>query len=304
MPFLQAPAQQTDTVKLGLIVTDRDHRSVDDINKDEVQLFEDGKLQSVSQFAKDTRPLQIAIAMDASGSFQTLLGPALDLIKLIISERKPTDEVMLISFISSDKIETIQSFTSDRLKLIDSLNVFRSDMGQSAVIDGTYLAVKAAADHRPSDLVRRVVVLISDGEDRASYYRVDELVKLLRTKDVQVFVVGIVLQLDKKRGLIGPGPLQKSEALLKKIATETGGPLFFPKTNGDLLKTAEQINHYLHSQYLLGFQPTNGDKKGFRNIDVKITSTRGKELETLTRSGYFIEPPDLDPKEKGKKKPE
>jgi Ca-activated chloride channel family protein len=306
--FSQQPITQIEsprpTIKLGLLVTDRDNHSVDDVTKDEVQLFEDGKPQTLSEFSKDTRPLQIAIAVDNSGSFRTLLAPALDFVKLIIVDRKPGDETMLIRFISSDYIETAQDFTSDRIKLVDSLKLLKTEMGQSAINDAIYLAVKAVAAHRPSESVRRAVILISDGEDRASYYRVEETVKLLRAKDVQVFIVGIVLQLDKQRRLISPSDRQKAEVFLNKIASESGGRVFFPQTNGDLLKAAEGINHDLHSQYLIEFQPLNVDKKDFRKIEVKITSPRSENLKAIIRSGYFINPPNLDPKEKDKKKPQ
>jgi len=301
-----APAQTASparNIRLSLIVTDQSNHSRDDVNKDEVQVLEDRVPQPISFFANDDRPVNYAVAIDTSGSFKNLLNPTLDALKLLINRNRELDETMLISFVSSDKIETIQNFTADKSKLVESLKLFRIEGGQSAVIDAIYLAVQAAAAYKAGDSsIRRAVVLISDGEDRASYYTTDALIKLMRAKDVQVFIIGVVTQLDNSSGSIRSSPREAAEKLLSRVALETGGRVFFPKNISQLTQAVGEILHDLHAQYTIGYEPKNNANENFRKIEAKIIETVGREkLIGIMRSGYFINPPDLDGKEKKKK---
>jgi len=299
-----SPQKQSDPlVKLSLIVMDRSKHSVDDLKKEEILILEDKVPQTVSLLTKDDRPIVYAVAIDNSGSFKKVLGPALDAVRMLINSKKDEDEVALIRFISSDKIETVQNFIPDKSTLIDSLKLLRIEGGQSAVNDAIYLAVKAAADYKASDSIRRAVVLVSDGEERNSYYNTDALVELLRAKNVQVFVIGIVNELDNENSFIRQSPRQAAEELLNRVASESGGRVFFPKSADDLLRVTAEIIDDLHSQYIVGYQSTTTDKKNFRKVEVKIPSTPGREkLIAITKSGYFVNPPNLEGKGKDKKK--
>ena len=292
------------TVNLNLIVTDQAKQSRDDVQKDEVQVFEDGIAQTISTFSKDEKPANYVIAIDTSGSFKNLLPRILDGVKLLLEANKENDEAMLTRFISSDKIETVEKFTSDKAKLVAGLKLLQIEGGQSAVVDAIYVAVQAAAAHKSGDFsIRRSVVLISDGEDRASYYTADQLVKLLRAGNVQVFVVGVVSQLDDLGGFTRPSPRAAAEKLLTRVARESGGRVFFPKTVTELAQNMGQIIHDLHTQYLISYESKNNPSNdNFRKIEVKLIESPGRDkLTAITRPGYFIRPPDLDGKEKKKK---
>ncbi len=301
----QIPQKQAGpAVRLNLIITDHSNHSLDDVRQEEIQILEGKVPQTLSVFQKDERPVDYVIAIDASGSFKDLLAPALDAAKTVIDGNRQGDEALLMSFISSDKINTISAFTSDKSKLIDSLKRFKTGMGQSAVIDAIYVAVKAAAEYNAVDsTVRRAVILVSDGEDRQSYYNTDALVKLLQATNVQVFVIGIVTQLDDQNGIIRPSPRAIAETLLKRVAQESGGRLFFSRSHDDLTRATAEIVHDLHTQYLVGYQSTNSDsKENFRKIQVKVVRTPGPELTAITRPGYFINPPVVKENDKKKSK--
>ena len=296
----QPSASAIRIVKLNLIVTDRSHHSLDDLTKDEIHVFEDKSPQAISIFTKDERPVNYVVAVDRSGSLKNFLPPVLEAAKLLISGNKETDETMLISFVSSEKINTLQDFTSDKSQLLDKLKNLRIEMGQSAVIDAIYIAFETAAKRKPADTsIRRAVVIISDGEDRASYYNTDALIKLLRAKDVQVFVIGIVTQLDESHGFIRGSPRQAAETLLSRVALETGGRVFFPQDVNQLTQAIAEIIHDLHAQYIVGYETNdNANNERFRRIEVKIESPRREKLIAITRPGYLINPPDLDGKQK------
>ena len=298
------PPAPVTTVNLSLIVTDREKHSRDDVTKEDVQLFEDGIAQTISTITKEEKPVNYVIAIDTSGSFRSLLPGILTGARLLLEGNKANDETMLIRFISNDKIEPVEKFTADKSKLVEDLKYFKIEMGQSAVIDAIYVAVQAAAEHKSSDpSIRRAVVLFSDGEDRASYYTTDQLVKILRARNVQVFVVGVVAQLDGNRGLVRPSPKERAEKLLNRVALETGGRVFFPKNMNELAEAMGEINHDLHAQYLITYESKNNKiSDNYRKIEVKMIESPGREsFKVITRPGYFIKPPDLDEKEKKNK---
>jgi Ca-activated chloride channel family protein len=188
------------TVKLSLIVTDRSRHALDDLSKDSIQIIEDKVPQTASLFSKDDRPVDYGLVIDNTGSFRKLIGASLQAAKLIISNNRDVDETFIERFTSADKIETVQEFTADKSMLLKSLDTLYIEGGQSAVHDAIYLAVKHVAEHRPGPDRRQALVLLTDGEDRASYYTESQLLQLLRGKNVQVFVIGIVAQLETAWG--------------------------------------------------------------------------------------------------------
>ena len=302
-----SPTQEyvpTRTVRLGLLVTDKSNHSVDDIKKEELQVVEDKVPQTISAFLKDDRAIDYALVIDNSGSFKDILAPAIEAAKLLIKNNGPTDEVFIERFISSNKVQTVEEFTSDQSKLIKALGTLYIEGGQSAVVDAVYLAARHVIEHHPGTDRRRALVLISDGEDRASYYSVDDLFKLLRINDVQIFVIGIVTQLAKEGGLIRPSPRATAEKLLNRIAQETGGRVFLPRNIEELQGATTEIAHDLHTQYVINYQPTNNSgKAGFRKVEIRIAETPGRDgLKVFARSGYLVTPEQSRAKENEQKK--
>jgi Ca-activated chloride channel family protein len=292
-------------VRLSLIVTDRSNHFVDDARQEEFQVLENKVPQSLSVFQKDERPVNFVIAIDASGSFRDLLSRALGAARIVLDGNRSTDETALIRFISSDKIEVFSNFTSDKTVLTGKLRLFKIEGGQSAVIDALYVATQTVAEHNAGNAtIRRAVILISDGEDRASYFTANALVKLLQRTQVQVFVIGIVTQLDDAAGLIRTSPRAAAETLLKRVAQESGGRFFFARRPNEVSQAAAEIVHDLHAQYSFGYQSTNPDlKENFRKIEIKTVNTPGhRSLNAIARPGYFVNPPEPTAKEKKKTK--
>jgi Ca-activated chloride channel family protein len=288
-------------IKLNLLVTDHTDHAVDDVKKDDVQVLENDKPQTIASFEKDTRPVSYVLAIDTSGSFKSILPQILTDSERLVSKNRELDETMLIRFISSDKIEKVRDFTPDESAILKDFKLLRIEDGQSAVIDALYLSVQAAAGRKAGDAsIHRAVVVITDGEDRASYYSKDQLMKLLRASDVQVFVVGVVAQLDNSVGPYQrPTPRQKAVDLLSKIAEESGGRLFIPGNTEQFAAAIDDIERDLHTQYLVGYETRDLSDESFRKIRVKIeNSSNKKKGRAIARSGYFINPPDLEGKKK------
>ena len=272
-------------VELSLIVTDKDNKSINTIRKEEVHVFEDNVEQPVVSLEADARPVDCVLAIDASGSFRLFLVATLAAARMIIDNRRPADEIAIERFISSDKIEKFHDFTTDGNALIDSFKSFKVEGGQSAVVDALYVAVQAVSDHNKSADRRKVVVLFSDGEDRNSFYKSETLLKLLRERQVQIFVVGITMDLDKDSGLVRRSPRETAEKLINSVAGETGGRAFFPKDGKELTEAAAEIVHDLRAQFRVVYT-SNSTKTGARKIEVKLSDGNGEKRTAVTRRRY------------------
>lgn len=299
--------QDAPLVKLSLIVINQANHSLDNVTKDEIQVVEDKIPQTIAVFSRDERPVDYGVAIDASGSLRNVLGSVVAAAKSIVNNNRDGDEIFLERFISRDKIETTQEFTSDKAVLVKSLDQIYVEGGQSAVVDGVYLAVKHIAEHRPGPDRRHALILLTDGEDRASFYSQSQLLQLIREKDVQVFAIGIVGQLDNRAAKNKLSQREKAENLLRTVAQETGGRVFFPNNMTEVGQAVAEIVHDLRGQYTIAYKSTgNQSKEKFRAVEVTIADAPGREkLTVVTRTGYFVSPPTSSLEEtKKKKKPE
>ncbi len=293
-PAKSASSQRT--ITLSLIVIDQNNHALDDLKKSDIEIRENKVTQSIGSLTTDERPLDLAIAIDSSGSFRDLLPYAIDASKLLIQNSRPGDEIFIERFISSDKVETVQEFTSDQNLLLESLKKLKVEMGQSAVIDAIYVAAEHVASHHAGETYRRAVVLITDGEDRASYYSKDWLIEWLRAHDVQLFVMGLLGDLDRQGATFNAK--QKAQDLMHKVAGESGGRAFFPKKVSQLDLTINEIIHDLHKQFLLTYRSSGGKPDNFQRLEVNIREADNGRRIAITKTGYFLNPPNLDKKKK------
>ena len=173
---------------------------------------------------------------------------------------------------------------------MDGLDSFYVEGGQTAIIDAVYLSAEHVSEYRKGDegdRRRRALIVITDGEDRNSFYKQEQLFARLREEDVQIFVIGFVNELDKEAGLIRKSPREKAVGLINKLASETGGRAFFPESVADLPQIANEIIRDLRTQYVLSYNPTNKVQDGsFRAIKVTVDQPSGSDKRiALTRTG-------------------
>jgi Ca-activated chloride channel family protein len=289
----------TELVTLNVRVIDRNNRPIGNVQQAEFHVLEDGVPQPIEYFTKEEVPISYGLAVDTSGSLRSQLQSVIDSGKTIVNSNRKGDETFLVRFISSDKIETVQDFTANQDLLIDGLDSLYVEGGQTAVIDAVYLTADHVAEYKKgddSDKRRRALIVITDGEDRSSFYSPDKLFARLREADVQIYVIGFVNELDKEGGLIRKSPRDKAVNLLNKIATETGGRAFFPQSLSELPQIAGEIIRDLRTQYVVAYNPTNKDRDGsFRSIKVTVDEPTSREKRiALTRNGRVApkgEPP-------------
>lgn len=280
----------TELVTLNVRVIDRNNRPIDNVRQSDFHVFEDGVPQPIESFSREEVPISYGLAVDTSGSLRSQLQAVIDAGKTIINSNKSGDETFLVRFISSDKIETVQDFTPDKDLLMDGLDSLYVEGGQTAIIDAVYLSAERVAEYKKgddSDRRRRALIVITDGEDRHSFYKETQLFQRLREEDVQIYVIGFVNELDTDSGFIRKSSKSKAVDLINRLATETGGRAFFPQSISELPRIANEIVRDLRTQYVITYNPTNKARDGsFRAIRVTVDegSSRDKRI-ALTRNG-------------------
>lgn len=295
-------------VNLNVRVVDRFNRPISNLTESDFQILEDKVPQEIAYFSKAEVPTNYALVIDNSGSLRFQLEKVIEASKIIVGTNKPEDSTGVIRFVSSDKIEILQDFTSDQQELYDALDNMYIEGGQTSIIDAVYLAAERVDAYQrsvtaPTDRRRRALILVSDGEDRSSYYKEEQLFDLLREADVQIYAVGFVNELEKDGGFIRKSPQKKAKEFLSNLATETGGKAYFPNSLSELEGIARDIASELRTQYLISYTPTNDRKDGtFRNIKVVVKDGPNREKRiAITRTGRVAErdgdaPPTLQQK--------
>ncbi len=282
---------ETEEVNLNVRVVDRNNRPINNLRQDEFKIYENNVLQPITAFSKAEVPTNYSLVIDNSGSLRQQLDKVIEAGKILIASNRPDDETSVIRFVSSEKIEILQDFTNNKPELNDALENLFIEGGKTAIIDAVYLAAERTDSYEksrnPNDKKRRALILVSDGEDRDSFYKEPQLYELLRESDVQIYVIGFVGDLEKEGGFISKSPQGKAKAFLVRLATETGGKVYFPSSLGELNTIAQDISTELRTQYLVSYSPTDKvQDNSYRNIKVAVADSPKKEKRiAITRSG-------------------
>ena len=284
----------TEIVGLNVRVIDRNNRPINNLTQKDFQVYEDNVLQEIDSFTKAEVPTNYTMVIDNSGSLRPQLEKVIDAGKTIISTNKSDDETSIVRFVGSDKIEIKQEFTSNKTELFDALDNLFIEGGQTAIIDAVYLAAQMTDDYEKSknsnDKKRRALILVTDGEDRASFYNEQQLFEVLRESDVQIYVIGFIGDLSKEGGFISKSPQAKAKAFLERLANETGGKVYFPNDVSELNGIASDIASELRTQYLVSYYPSNTKKDGTtRQIKVVIPDGANKQKRIAITRNYAQE---------------
>jgi Ca-activated chloride channel family protein len=205
--------------------------------------------------------------------------------RLVVERSDPQSEIFVERFVGPDRIVLMQDFTTRRAALGRALDDMYVEGGQSAITDALYLAAEHMAQRKDEGQPprRRALVLITDGEDRANAHSVEEVVAKLRGSDVQVFVLGLT-----KVVKLQVGSPEKAIAYLNRIAHESGGALYLPDKNANLVDFAEQIIAELNAPYTLSYAPTNQKRDGStRKLAVTVADAPdGQPRRVVFRTTY------------------
>jgi len=294
----------TELVNITVRVVDRNNRPINNLPQSDFKVYEDGVVQQIDFFSKSEVPTNYSLVVDNSGSLRQQIEQIIEAGKYLVGTNRADDETAIIRFVSSDKIEVLQDFSKNKTDLNDALDNMYIEGGQTAIIDAVYLSVERLnqnnSPQKDLDRTRRAIVLVTDGEDRSSYYSETQLMELLKESEVQIFVVGFVKALSDDKGFISKSPQGKAKAFLERLASATGGKSYFPASASEMSSIGKDIASELRTQYSIGYIPSNDKKDGtFRNIRVAVNDGPGSSKRiAITRSGRTAErdgePPKLN----------
>lgn len=260
-------------VILHATVVDDKNRLVTDLAKPDFTVFENGQQQQIRLFRREDYPVAMGIVIDNSGSMREKRDEVNKAALNLVKSSNPDDQVFVVNF--SDEYYLDQDFTSDIKKLQEALEHVES-RGGTALYD----AVVASADQlNKSRLQRKVLFVVTDGEDDASQENLEEAVhKLQQENGPVVYAIG----------LLGEEKNRHARRALELLADRTGGLAFFPPTLGEVDQISSTVAHDIRSQYTISYQPTTPKSVGgFRTIHVEARAPHYKKLNVRTRSGYY-----------------
>jgi VWFA-related protein len=278
---------ESPTVKLDVLVTDGSDRAVTDLKQEEFRVLEDGKPQTLSFFSRELLPVSYGLVVDSSGSMRVILDHIVNAGKGVVAGNKPGDETFVMRFTDGRNIQLEQGFTANGYALEEALDNIFVEGGQTAVADAVDRAVDYLKKNKKADggehSRRQAIVLISDGEDRGSRAGSGEaLISRLRGEQVQLFIIGLSRLGDLR------GSREKAADFLTRLAEASGGRAFFPRSASEIPGVADLIARDLHTQYVLGYSPTNAAADGaYRKVQVTVPdSPSRKNLKVIARPGY------------------
>jgi Ca-activated chloride channel family protein len=288
----------TGLVHLVATVMDHRHEFVTDLDEKDFKVLEDGSPQQIRYFGRDTDlPLRIGILLDTSNSIRPRLEfekeAANDFLEHVIRRNK--DQAFLMTF--DNEPEVIQDYTGDLALLSEAIRKQRAG-GGTALDDAIYRASEKLSNpplpKGPNPEVRRVLVVISDGDDNLSDHALSESVEAAIRAEAAIYCIStntdwLAIDGDKPRKMHVEG----GDKVLEEFADQSGGRVFYPYKVDDLAQSFVDIGTELRSQYFIAYSPSNPQSTGkYRKIEVQ---TDRKGLNVRTRKGYYATSPTAPP---------
>ena len=265
---------EVENVLLHATVVDDKNRLVMNLEKNAFTVFENNQPQSILSFAREDIPVAMGIVIDNSGSMRDKRDKVNKAALNLVRSSNPQDQVFVVNF--NDEYYLDQPFTS-------SINLLKEALEKVEARGGTalYDAVVASADYMKKNarLQKKVLFVVTDGEDNASRETLEEAVRRLQEENgPSVYAIG----------LLGEEKARRARRALETIAQRTGGIAFLPKTTDEVDEISRTVAHDIRSQYTIGYKPTTPKSVGgYRSIHVEGRAKGHGKLIVRTRSGYY-----------------
>jgi Ca-activated chloride channel homolog len=274
---------EVNLVMMYTSVLDKSGHFIAGLTQDNFKLFEDGVEQKINRFSQEDAPLSMGIILDLSGSMRGKIAQVNKAALAFIQASNPQDQVFLLGF--NNEVELLQDFTSDIDEVTDALDNTIT-LGGTALYDAIYLGVQKS---HTGNRAKKAVVVITDGEDRDSYYKLDEVIKKVQELDVQVFSIGFLNDIpDKGLFNFSKSEPEKARDALTRVGEETGGKAYFPDKLTDIHTIVAEIAGELRHQYSIGYFSSNSAHDGtFRRVKIELSGVNAANPHVRFRRGYF-----------------
>ncbi len=272
---IRASVQEVNVI---FTATDKHGHFKRDLKQNDISIVDDGKPPvAVRSFRSETDlPLRVGLVLDVSGSitdrFTFEQDSAIRFFNQIL--RQNTDQAFVVAF---DSVPTMtQDFTDNTGKLAQGVKAL-SPGGGSAVYDAVqFAAMKKLLNAHSDRPIRKVIILISDGEDNQSRATRADVIEAARRAEVTIYAISTNDSNTKSRG----------DKVLERLAEETGGRVFFPNKVEDVVRAFNTIQEELRSQYALSYKPADLIADG-RYRTIQIQPRADKNVVIRARKGYF-----------------
>ncbi len=279
---------ESNLVPIPVSVLDAKGRAVTDLRLEDFALSVDGKSADIGELARSEAPVRLALLFDNSSSVTTAREfekkAAIKFFRRIIRPEK--DLAALYSVQSGTRLE--QGLTRDVSQLVQAIENFPAPAGATALLD----AIITASEYLREASGRRVIIIVSDGEDTISDATFDETVKAAQAANCQVYVIKTKdFENFKRTGERGGNAnirILAAERRMQELAAQTGGEVYSPIDERELDQAFNQVSAELSQQYVLSYYPENEqDKRGeFRTISLTVKTRQNLNLRT--RKGYYV----------------
>ncbi|MFZ1140124.1 MAG: VWA domain-containing protein [Candidatus Sulfotelmatobacter sp.] len=267
--------KDVDEVLLHASVIDDKQHIVTNLDRGAFTVFEDGKPQTIISFHHEDIPVSMGIIIDNSGSMREKRNKVNQAALNLVRSSNPKDEVFVVNF--NDEYYLDQDFTNNLLKLKEALEKIDA-RGGTALYD----ALVASAEHlkRFARLDKKVLFVVTDGEDNASNETLEQAVKQLQEENgPSVYAIGVLGEEEHPK---------RAKRALEIITQRTGGIAFFPKTLDEVDEISRTVARDIRSQYTIGYKPTNPrGTGGFRTVRVEAKAKGHGKMTVRTKSGYY-----------------
>lgn len=276
----QTPAPDARPQTLAVTVTDKRGYTVKGLKAEDFAVFEGKVRLPLVSFGGGDEPASVGIVLDASSSVTDYSERVREITKALfefLDSANPSNDYFVVAF--NQKPQLLLEHTADRAAVAAALARVAAarPKGQTALYDALYLAVDKAAYGRHA---KRALLVISDGQDTMSQYKLKDVRRALAESDVTVYIIGIngfASDLD-----------YSGRAILEELAFVTGGRLFMPSTTGELKGSFEMLGTELRHQYRLGFVPAPSARKdGWHELKIKVAdliTPENKKVSLVARS--------------------
>ncbi len=290
------PAITSTTGLVHLVATVMDHHRnfITDLDQADFKVLEDGSPQDIRYFGRETDlPLRVGILLDTSNSIRPRLDfekdAALDFLQHVLRRNK--DQAFAMTF--DNEPEVIQDYTGDLALLTDAIRKQRAG-GGTALNDAIYRATEKLTNppipKGGNPEIRRVLVVISDGNDNLSDHALSESIEAAIRAEAVIYCIStntdwLAIEGDKPHKIHVEG----GDKVLEQFADQSGGRVFYPYKVDDLAQSFVDIGEELRSQYFIAYSPNNPQATGqYRKIEVHLAQ---KGLTVRTRKGYYATAP-------------
>ncbi len=267
---------ETDLVVLHATVLDKKDKPVTDLHQDDFTVLEDNIPQKLKIFKREDIPVSVGILVDNSGSMRDKRKGVNAAALKFVQTSNPRDEVFIVNF--NDEAYLDADFT-DNIKLLQEGLDKIDARGGTALYDALSMSLKYLSDKGSRD--KKVLLIVTDGEDNASRTSLEQVVKSIQRSNVVIYTVGLL-------GEEGPGPTRRAKRALEAFSKASGGAAYFPRNPSEVDSIATAISSDIRNQYVLAYTPANLSNPGtFRKVEVRANSKKYGKLSVRTRNGYY-----------------